>query len=323
MINSEIQSWEQRLTKLAYEALDSHEYPKVINVDKYDLERAYRYCDSLTKIHSHTFHLASSLLPDSKRYAVRALYAFCRISDDLVDLAKKDSQKAIEDWKQGVLSINPPKDDLVAVAWLDTRVKYNIPIRYAEQLIEGVARDIYINRYNTFDELAEYCYGVAATVGLMAMHIIGFSGVEAIPYAVKLGVSLQLNNILRDIGEDWEAGRLYLPLDELSGFDLSETDIQAGIVDDRWRAFMRYQIDRCRRLYAEALPGIGMLDPDGRFAIAAAAELYRAIFDDIEANDYDIFHRRAYVSSFGKMSRLPGIWWRSKTLSYQKLAQKD
>jgi len=126
-----------------------------------------------------------------------------------------------------------------------------------------------------------------------------------------------LNNILRDIGEDWKAGRLYLPLDELKDFNLSELDIQSGIVDNRWRAFMRYQIERCRRLYSESLPSISMLAPDGRFAIAAA-ELYRAILNDIEYNDYDVFHRRAYVNSLGKLRRLPGIWWRSKTLSYQK-----
>lgn len=317
-----MQSWEQRLIKLAYEAMESHRHLEAIDLSNYELEKAYRYCDSLTKIHSHTFYLASSLLPDSKRHAVRALYAFCRISDDLIDLAKENPQNTIKAWEQRTLSTQPPKDDLVAIAWLDTRIRYKIPLKYTEQLIKGVSRDIYINRYKTFDELTEYCYGVAATVGLMAMHIIGFSGLEAIPYAVKLGVSLQLNNILRDIGEDWSAGRLYLPLDELSDFDLSESDIQAGIVDDRWRDFMKYQIERCRRLYAEALPGIGMLDPDGRFAIACAAELYRAILYDIENHDYDVFHRRAYVNSWGKLSCLPGIWWRSKTLSYQKPAAK-
>jgi 15-cis-phytoene synthase len=323
MVNLKMEYWELKLTELAYEALENPGYSKVIKIDDYTLDQAYRYCDSLTKKHSHTFYLASNLLPMPKRRAARALYAFCRISDDIVDLTESDPQEGLKLWRQRTLSIDPPENDPVAIAWLDTRTRYGIPLRYAEHLIDGVAHDLVSVRYNTFEELAKYCYGVASTVGLMVMHIIGFKGLEAIPYAIKLGVSLQLNNILRDVGEDWDAGRLYLPLDELDSFDLSESDIQAGIVDDRWRAFMRYQIERCRRLYAEALPGVGMLDSDGRFAIASAAELYRAILDDIETHDYDVFHRRAYVNSWGKLSRLPVIWWRSKTLSYQKPALKS
>ena len=118
-------------------------------------------------------------------------------------------------------------------------------------------------RYHTFGELTTYAYGVASTVGLMSMHIIGFAGEQAIPYAIKLGVALQLTNILRDIGEDWRAGRLYLPMDEMAAFGLSEADLDRGRVDDRWRALMRFQIERNRRLYAEANPGIALLNREG------------------------------------------------------------
>jgi phytoene synthase len=145
----------------------------------------------------------------------------------------------------------------------------------------------------------------------MSMHIVGYHGEEAIPYAVKLGVALQLTNILRDVAEDWQNGRLYLPLDELAAFGLTEADIEAGIVDERWRAFMKFQIGRIRQLYAEALPGIGYLNKQGRFAIAAAAELYQAILNDIEDHEYDVFGRRAYITKWEKLRRLPGIWWRS------------
>ncbi|MGB9597186.1 MAG: phytoene/squalene synthase family protein [Candidatus Poribacteria bacterium] len=309
-------NWEVKLTNLAFEAMENAECLQNVKIDKRILEQAYRYCDSITKKHSKTFHLASGLLPAEKSKSARALYAFCRISDDIIDFPETNLIEKLELWRQRALSTSIIEDDPIIIAWLDTRIKYNIPAKYAEHLIDGVSRDLYRARYNTFDELAEYCYGVASTVGLMTMHIIGFRGLKAIPYAIKMGVSLQLNNILRDVGEDWKAGRLYLPLDELRDFGLSESDIQVGIVDDRWRAFMKFQIDRCRQLYAESLPGIALLDPDGRFAIASAAELYRAILDDIEANDYDVFNRRAYVSFWGKLSRLPGIWWRSKTLSY-------
>ena len=128
-------------------------------------------------------------------------------------------------------------------------------------------------------------------------------------------MALQLTNILRDVGEDWRAGRLYLPQDELADYGLAEDDIENGVVDDRWRAFMRFQIDRTRTLYAEAVPGIALLDPDGRFAIGAAAGLYRGILDDIEAHDYDVFSRRAHVSTVGKLVKLPGIWWGSRRMA--------
>jgi phytoene synthase len=207
--------------------------------------------------------------------------------------------------------MQPAENDLVAVAWADTRARFHIPRRYAEQLIEGVERDISQSRYQTFDDLAAYCYSVASTVGFMSMHIIGFEDREAIPYALKMGVALQLTNILRDVGEDWRNGRIYLPQDELALFGLSEDDFTLGKPTENWRNFIKFQIDRNRRLYRESMPGIGLLDPDGRFAIAAAAELYQAILDDIEAHNGDVFNRRAYVSKWGKIRRLPGIWWRT------------
>ena len=225
-------------------------------------------------------------------------------------------------WRERALAWHPPEQDLVAVAWADARANHHIPQRYAEQLIDGVARDLVQDRYQSFEDLATYCYGVASTVGLMSMHIIGFQDDEAIPYAIKLGVALQMTNILRDVAEDWERGRLYLPLDELAAFDLSEDDIAKGVVDDRWRAFMRFQIERTRKLYEEAWPGIQMLDPQGRLAIAAAATYYRAILDDIEKHDYDVFSRRAHVSKWGKLRRLPGIWLGTKRPAKSSLLQQ-
>ncbi|MEO8392138.1 MAG: squalene/phytoene synthase family protein, partial [Chloroflexota bacterium] len=136
----------------------------------------------------------------------------------------------------------------------------------------------------------------------------------ALPYAVKLGVALQMTNILRDVGEDWQAGRLYLPQEELAAFHLTEADIGRGQSGARWRDFMRFQIERTRRLYDEAEPGIAMLNPDGRFAISAAADLYRAILTDIEAHDYDVFSRRAHIGAVGKLARLPRIWRKSRTV---------
>lgn len=307
-----LQSWEHQLLAWAQEPLQTLKLSHHVKADSGLLEIAYEHCAEMTRHHSKTFYLASGLLPRDKRRAARALYAFCRVTDDLVDRNNgEDALELLQEWQAKVSSHHPDGSDLVALAWADARARYRIPAGYAEQLIQGVARDMQQQRYATFADLAEYSYGVASTVGLMAMYIVGFESEDAVPYAVKLGVALQLTNILRDIGEDWRAGRLYLPEDELRKFGLTEADIAAGTKDEPWQAFMAFQIARNRQLYDEAQAGIAMLNPDGRFAIGAAAGLYRAILDDIEARQGDVFQYRAHVSTAGKLWRLPGIWWQS------------
>ena len=306
-------AWERPLLVRAFAALRPEApAPAAPTADRRLLERAYARCEAITAARSRTFHLAIRLLPTAKRRAMSALYAFCRTSDDLIDDPAGDARAALTAWRARATAPAPPPDDPVALAWADTRARYGITRRCAEQLVDGVGRDLRQHRYATFDDLAAYCYGVASTVGLMSVRIVGSAGEAAVPYAVELGVALQLTNILRDVGEDWRAGRVYLPLDELTAYGLTEDDLAAGRVDDRWRAFMRFQIARCRALYAEAWPGIGLLHRDGRFAVAAAGALYRAILEDVEAHDYDVFHRRAHLGAWGKLRRLPGIWWRCR-----------
>ena len=246
-------TWERALLSLAHEAHQAEPTPHHLHhIDAATLASAYDYCESVIAIHSKSFLLASALLPQEKRRAVRALYAFCRVTDDIVDRGSSDSRTQLEQWRRHILAHHPPQDDLVAIAWADARLRYRVPVRYGEQLIDGVARDLTQSRYQTFEELAAYCYAVASTVGLMSMHVIGYAGAHAIPYAIKLGNRL---------------------------------------------------------LYTEAAPGIALLDRDGRFAIAAAAGLYQGILQDIEAHDYNVFSRRAFVRKWGKLRRLPGIWW--------------
>jgi phytoene synthase len=240
------------------------------------------------------------------------------VTDDIVDDSRNDERlEKLNAWRECALSDCPPSSNLVAVAWAHARSQFGIPIKYAEQLIDGVAADLAKFRYQTFAELAEYAYGVASTVGLMVMHIIGFRTTRAVDYAIKLGVALQLTNILRDIAEDWKMGRVYLPQEEMQYFGITEADLAAARVTPAWRDFMSFQIQRVRHLYEQAWPGIALLNRDGRFAIAAAADLYRAILDDIEAHDYDVFSRRAHLTSWDKLRRLPGIWLRSQILEKQ------
>jgi phytoene synthase len=275
------------------------------------LHKAYAHAREVTREHSKSFYLASGLLPEEKRSAVRALYAFCRIVDDIVDEDALDERNTHLDYWRGAVQSAPFSDgDLIAAAWTDTLARYHIPRHYALQLIDGVNRDMTQTRYQTFDELATYCYGVASTVGLMSMYIVGFKSNEAVPYAIKLGVALQMTNILRDVGEDFRNGRVYLPRDELALYGLHEADIAAGNVTYTWRLFIKFQIERTRVLYAEAWPGIKLLEREGQLAIGAAAVFYQGILDAIEANDYDVFNRRASLSAWEKASRIPSLWWK-------------
>ncbi len=274
------------------------------------LDAAYRQCVEITRINSRSFYLSSQLLPREKRLAVRALYAFCRTSDDTVDRAADDPARALANWVACVHAPHPPIDHPVLLAWDDTVRRYAIPQSLVDELLAGIAMDLTVHRYETFDDLWLYCYRVASVVGLLSMHIIGYRD-GAAPYAVKLGVALQLTNILRDVGEDARRGRIYLPQEDLRRFGLTDDDILHGRRDDRFRALMRFEMERAHALYDESWPGIALLDPDGRMAIAAAAEIYRGILPRIVANHYDVFQKRAYVPLTGKIA----ILWRT----YHKL----
>ncbi len=280
------------------------------------LQKAYNLARKITSYRNKSLFIVSGLFPEEKHSAIFALYAFYTTIDDIVDEGSVVGREVELDYWRGVVQglVPPRAGDLVAQAWADTRSRYHIPPRYALQLIDGVARDLTQSRYKTFDDLATYCYGVASTVGLMSMYIVGFKSNEALPYAIKLGVALQMTNILRDIGEDFRNGRVYLPKDELKAFGISEADLARGIVNDAWRNFMRYQIDRTRKLYAEAEKGIAFLERDGQLAIGASSNFYQGILDVIEANDYDVFSKRASLTAWGKVSRIPALWFKLAAL---------
>lgn len=323
MVYSVNSTWERRLYDLAHdiscspvEAMRPQEFRFWMDQK---VNAAVESCEAITAEHSRSFYVASGLLPTEKRRAMRALYAFCRTADDLADSNVDQPALRLNHLRRGISGQIDTTGDEVLTAWSVIRAAYHIPVCYAEQLLDGVERDLIQSRYETFEDLSVYCYSVASTVGLMSMRITGYSDQLAIPYAIKLGVALQLTNILRDVGEDWQAGRLYLPLDELSAFGLCEQDVASGKVHPRWRSFMRFQIARARQLYAEAMPGISMLHRDGRFAVSAAAMLYRGILDSIEAHDYNVFNRRAFVSSPRKFALLARAFAYARLNRYKKI----
>ena len=280
-----------------------------------ELQKAYKHAEAVTAEHSKSFHFASGLLPEEKRSAVRALYAFCRTVDDIVDESADEERESRLDYWRGMVEHGSFADnDLTAVAWADALTRYHIPRHYALQLIDGVNRDLIQARYQNFDELATYCYGVASTVGLMSMYIVGFQNNTAVPYAIKLGVALQMTNILRDVGEDYHNGRLYLPREELAFYGIREQDIAEGRITDNWRQFMKFQIERTRQLYEESWVGVKLLEREGQLAIGAASVFYQGILDDIEKHDYNVFTRRASLNTFGKVSRIPALWLKVKSM---------
>jgi phytoene synthase len=309
-------NWENQLLAMAGNIQHPHSRPFFSYwAGDAALFTAYKHTAKITADHSKSFHAASGLLPEEKRSAVRALYAFCRTVDDIVDEssdAERDGR--LDYWRGMVETASFADNDLVAAAWADTLTRYHIPRHYALQLIDGVARDLSQSRYQTFEELATYCYGVASTVGLMSMYIIGFHSSEAVPYAIKLGVALQMTNILRDVGEDYRNGRLYLPREELLFHGIQESDIAHGRITDNWRQFMKFQIERTRQLYAESWTGVKMLEREGQLAIGAASVFYQGILDDIEKHDYDVFTRRASLNALQKVSRIPSLWLKINTL---------
>jgi phytoene synthase len=283
----------------------AHDYRTTPPQSAYSLAAAYRACRAITRHHSKSFFLATRMLPQPKRLATEALYAFCRTSDDTVD-TNTEAATALAHWVARAQHPIPPRDQPVLLAWADTCERYQLPGNLANELLAGVAMDLSIQRYETFGELWVYCYRVASVVGLLSMRIIGFQpGAEV--YAIRLGIALQLTNILRDIGEDACRGRIYLPLEDLRRFHLTEAEILNGVRDDRFRALMRYEIERAEQLYRMSWPGIALLNPDGQMAVAAAALLYRGILGKIVANDFDVFTKRAHLSPLEKILMLPTI----------------
>jgi 15-cis-phytoene synthase len=291
-------------------------------------EESYELCRQITAEYGKTFYLATLLMSVPKRRAIWAIYAWCRNTDELVDGADADetTPATLDRWESQLEEIfrgNPT--DKCDVALVDTIAKFpDLAIQPFRDMITGQRMDLRKNRYQSFEELSLYCYRVAGTVGLMSNSIVGVDSRQftapwncdqvnvPVAEAVALGIGKQLTNILRDVGEDAERGRIYLPLDELALFGYTEADLMNRVVNDNWRALMKFQIQRARKYYQQAESGISRLSPDVRWPVWAAFLLYQQILDSIERNDYDVFNCRAYVSTPKKLWGLPGSFIRAQ-----------
>ena len=277
------------------------------------LDAVYDYCRGITREIARTFYYGSLFLPREKRRAAWALYAFCRIADDIADERDlyPDPMADLARWREALLGAyeGQPRGPVMR-AWADTLTRFDVPLQPALDLLSGVEMDISGATFRTFEELRLYCYRVAGTVGLLMAPILGYQDAEALDAAVELGIAMQLTNVLRDLAEDAARGRLYLPTEELAAFGFTRAELERGAITPAFVNLMRFQIERANDYYQRGLRGVRLLDGDARFAIALSGLLYRAILDRIRCCHYDVFSQRIHISTTGKLAMLPGAWLR-------------
>lgn len=259
-----------------------------------ELAPLYRQAARATAAGSRSFYFATRFFPPELARSAHAVYWFCRHTDDLVDECESVTQgrRDLDAWERELLSGR--SEHPVLRVFEDAVQRHGIPRDLPRELLAGMRMDLDGTRYETFDELRLFCYRVASVVGLMMSHVIGFRE-PALEHAVDLGIAMQLTNILRDIGEDYDRGRVYLPREEMAQFGYSERQLAARDRGPEFHRLMRFQVARAREYYRRAEPGIAMLHPGGRFAVKIASDVYREILARVEQGGFDVFDRRAVV----------------------------
>ena len=280
-----------------------------------ELQPAYDHCQRVAKEYAKNFYYAFRTLPSRKRRAIYATYAFCRLCDDISDENNSlEEKRALFAQARRLLkeTVNGGKaKDPVFLALQDTVRTFHIPTHYFEEVIEGVEMDLLQTRFQNFDELRGYCYKVASVVGLICIEVFEYEDPKAREYAVDLGLAMQLTNILRDIKEDAERGRIYLPLDEMASFGYSEADLLNGVVNDNFLRLMRFQVDRARRNFASGRRLLPLLSPRSRACPAVLRGVYSALLDRIEASGFDVFQRRIGLSKRARLLLTAKLWAQS------------
>lgn len=277
------------------------------------LQESYQECKRLNSLHGKTYYLATLLLPKSKRSYVHALYGFARYADEIVDdlastLSPQEKADALRSWSTGVLEDlkKGTSTDHIGRALVDTARKFDIPHQHFVDFLHSMEMDLTITEYQSYDALLEYVYGSAAVIGLEMVPVLGYSDQRAFEAAKKLGIAFQLANFIRDVSEDLDRGRVYLPLDELARFGVDRAMLERRVLTPEIVEALKFQIARVRSLQEEADVGIAYLDKTSRPCIRAASELYCGIVDEVEAIGYDVFNKRAKTST-GRRARVAGL----------------
>jgi phytoene synthase len=270
--------------------------------DQPELAAAYAHCAAIAAEHGRSYHLATRLLTADRRPAVHALYAAARTADDLVDLPGADPAGDLTAWSAAVLGDLDRgwSDDPVRLALVDTFRRYAIPVEHLVDFLAAMTSDLDVTGYATLDALDRYMWGSAAVIGLQVLPVLGTArGVpraEAEPYAIALGEAFQLTNFLRDVGEDADRGRVYLPADLMAAHGVTREQLAAKRHDAAFAALMREMVAVVRRRYDDAAPGTALLAPESRDCVRAATALYGGILREIERADYRVLDRRVSVS---------------------------
>ncbi len=270
----------------------------------------------ISKKSKSSFYYTFSLLPEAKRNAMNVVYAFCRKTDDIVDNEEYEvEQKKIQlqDWRNELEKAFNNKSDNKLLTELKKNVDlFSIPQQPFFDLIDGVGMDLTKNRYETFDELKEYCYKVASTVGLMTIHIFGYKNKNTIDYAINLGIALQLTNIIRDVKVDGKNDRIYLPLEDLNKFTYSQINLFSNVYNENFVELMKFQTERAREFYSIADNKLNDEDKSSMFTARAMEYIYYRLLDKIEQNNYNVFDKKIRVSIFNKLFISIAVWIKYK-----------
>ena len=260
-----------------------------------ELELAYSHCQRVTRENARNFYYTFRPMPYEKRRAMYAVYAYCRLCDDIADgeLPLEAKCHGFEEVRRNLQAGEPSGEDAPMYRALhDTARRFDIPYRYFEEILEGVEMDMVKSRFASFDELREYCYKVASVVGLVCIRIFGFDDPKAKEYAVEMGLAMQLTNILRDVKEDAERGRIYIPQDEMSRFSYTEAELEQGAITEGFRSLMAYQAQRARMYFDSSRRLFPLISPDARACPELMHATYGGILERIEQSGYNVFERR-------------------------------
>ena len=264
------------------------------------LKESYAFSRGIARARARNFYYSFLLLSREQRDAMCAIYAFMRYCDDISE-GEGASREAIERWRRDLDCALEGRygENLLWPAFHHTVQRYRIPHEYFHQMIDGVSSDLEPKQLQSFDALYRYCYQVASVVGLTIIHIFGFDSPDAILLAEKCGVAFQLTNILRDVREDRENGRVYIPLEDIRKFGAN-----LATHDERFVRLMSFEAERARAYYNESRPLIGLVHPRSRPSLWALIEIYRRLLGRIERSNFDVLEKRIRVPTWEKLSIL-------------------
>jgi phytoene synthase len=297
------------------------------------LRAAYGVCRHIARSAAKNFYYGFLVLPAPKRNALSAVYAFMRHADDISDdlsIPAQQRREKLDDWINALRRVvaGEPTDDPVLFALADSQKLYKIPIELLEKLVHGTAMDVPLQgsapkavpgegvgqlQYETFDQLYDYCYHVASVVGLICIRIFGYRDPRAEKLAEQTGVAFQLTNIIRDVKEDAEMGRVYLPKEDLARFGVQASALANGAASATLRPVLEFEATRAREFYCAADELLPLVDEDSRPALWTLVEIYRRLLEKIAAGNYDVYSGRIRLSTAEKVAVLSKGFWKRLT----------